>query len=65
MQGSILALTHYSSRIDTLSPLVSEAREHFSGPVTATTDGDWFEINANGNVSHHVRVENGWNTMNL
>ena len=64
-KASVLALTHYSSRIDTLSPLVSEAREHFSGPVTATTDGDWFEVNANGNVSHHVRVENGWNTVNL
>ena len=64
-KASALALTHYSSRFESLSPLVSEAREHFSGPVAATLDGDWFEIDAEGNVFHHVRVENGWNTMNL
>ena len=64
-KATTLALTHYSSRFESLSPLVSEAREHFSGPVAATLDGDWFAIDAEGNVSHHVRVENGWNTMNL
>ena len=64
-KASALALTHYSSRIERLSPLVSEAREHFSGGVAATQDGDWFAIDANGDVSHHVRVENGWNKKNL
>ncbi len=64
-KASALALTHYSSRIESLSPSVSEAREHFSGSVAATLDGDWFEINAEGNVFHHVQVESGWNTMNL
>ena len=64
-KASALALTHYSSRFESVSPLISEAREHFSGSVAATMDGDWFEIDANGNVSHHVRVESGWNTMNL
>jgi len=64
-KASALALTHYSSRFEYLSPLVSEAREHFSGSVAATMDGDWFEIDANGNVFHHVRVESSWNTMNL
>ena len=64
-KASALALTHYSSRIDHLSPLVSEAREHFSGGVAATLDGDWFGIDANGDVVHHVRVENGWNKKNL
>ena len=62
---SALALTHYSSRFESLSPLVSEAREHFSGSVAATSDGDWFEIDTQGNVFHHVRVESGWNTLNL
>ena len=64
-KASALALTHYSSRFESLSPLVSEAREHFSGSVAATSDGDWFEIDTQGNVFHHVRVESGWNTMNL
>ena len=64
-KAGALALTHYSSRFESLSPLVSEAREHFSGPVAATLDGDWFQIDTDGNVFHHVRVENGWNTMNL
>ena len=64
-KAGALALTHYSSRFESISPLVSEAREHFSGPVAATLDGDWFEIDAEGNITHHVRVENGWNTMNL
>lgn len=64
-KASALALTHYSSRIEQLSPMVSEAREHFSGGVAATLDGDWFGVDANGDVSHHVRVENGWNKKNL
>ncbi len=64
-KASALALTHYSSRFESISPLVSEARENFSGSVAATMDGDWFEIDADGNVFHHVRVESGWNTMNL
>ena len=64
-KASALALTHYSSRFESVSPLISEAREHFSGSVAATMDGDWFGIDADGNVSHHVRVESGWNTMNL
>jgi ribonuclease BN (tRNA processing enzyme) len=64
-KASTLALTHYSSRIERLSPMVSEAREHFEGGVAATLDGDWFGIDANGDVSHHVRIENGWNKKNL
>ena len=36
-----------------------------NGHVAATMDGDWFRIDADGNVFHHVRVESGWNTMNL
>ena len=64
-KANALALTHYSSRFESVSPLISEAREHFSGSVAATMDGDWFGIDADGNVSHHVRVESGWNTMNL
>ena len=64
-KAKALALTHYSSRIDSLSASVGEAREHFSGSVAATLDGDWFGIDANGDVCHHVRVENGWNKKNL
>ena len=64
-KASVLALTHYSSRFKSLSSFVSEAREHFSGPVAVTLDGDWFEIATDGNVFHHVRVENGWNKKNL
>ncbi len=64
-KASALALTHYSSRIERLSPLVSEAREHFSGGVAATLDGDWFSIGVNGDVAHHVRIESGWNKKNL
>jgi ribonuclease BN (tRNA processing enzyme) len=60
-----LALTHYSSRIERLSASVSEAREHFAGSVAATSDGDWFEVSVEGQVFHHVRIENGWNKMNL
>jgi ribonuclease Z len=64
-KAGVLALTHYSSRLERLSPSVSEAREQFSGPVAATCDGDRFEIDSDGNVSHHVRVADGWNTMVL
>ncbi len=60
-----LALTHYSSRIDNLSNLVSEACEHFTGSVSATLDGDWYSVDANGDVCHHIRVESGWNKKNL
>ena len=64
-KAGVLALTHYSSRIERLSPLVSEAREHFSGPVAATSDGDWFRVDSDGKVTHYVRIEEGWNQMIL
>lgn len=64
-KAKTLALTHYSSRIERLSASISEAREHFTGSVAATSDGDWFEIDSNGDVIHNVRIENGWNKMNL
>ncbi|MEE3082504.1 MAG: MBL fold metallo-hydrolase [Candidatus Thermoplasmatota archaeon] len=60
-----LALTHYSSRLERLSPSVSEAREHFSGPVIATCDGDRFEIDLDGKITHHHRLEDGWNSVSL
>ena len=60
-----LALTHYSSRLERLSPSVSEAREHFSGPVIATCDGDRFEVDSEGNVTHYFRQEDGWNPVDL
>ena len=60
-----LALTHYSSRIDNVSALVEEARGHFTGSVSGTLDGDWFSVDSNGDVCHHVRIENGWNKKNL
>ena len=63
-KSDALALTHYSSRIERLSPLVVEARKHFSGSVCATLDGDWFEIHAT-EMFHHVRVDGGWNKMKL
>ncbi len=63
-KADALALTHYSSRIERLSPLVDEAREHFPGFVSATLDGDWFEIHPN-EMYHHVRVDSGWNTMKI
>ena len=63
-KASALALTHYSSRIERLSASVSEAREHFSGSVSATMDGDWFEIHPD-ELFHHVRVETGWNKLKL
>jgi len=63
-KASALALTHYSSRLERLSPSVDEAREYFSGPVSATMDGDWFEINSDGMI-HHVRAETGWSKMRL
>lgn len=64
-RAGALALTHYSSRLERLSPSVSEAREHFSGPVAATSDGDRYQVTTSGEVMHHVRVEDGWNTMTL
>ncbi|MAR60997.1 MAG: hypothetical protein CMA40_00235 [Euryarchaeota archaeon] len=63
-KASALALTHYSSRIERLSPLVSEARRLFSGSVSATLDGDWFEVHPS-EIFHHVRVDDCWNTMKL
>jgi len=63
-KADALALTHYSSRIERLSPLVDEAKEHFPGSVSATLDGDWFEIHPN-EMYHHVRVDSGWNTMKI
>ncbi|MEE2758771.1 MAG: MBL fold metallo-hydrolase [Candidatus Thermoplasmatota archaeon] len=63
-KASALALTHYSSRIERPSASVSEAREHFSGSVSATLDGDWFEIHPD-ELFHHVRIEGGWNKMKL
>jgi len=59
-KAGVLGLTHYSSRIDRTSYSVSEAREYFSGPVIATCDGDRFEVDSEGKVTHYHRVENGW-----
>lgn len=64
-RAGALALTHYSSRLERLSPSVSEAREQFSGPVAATSDGDRYEVGPEGEITHHVRIEDGWNALVL
>jgi ribonuclease Z len=64
-KAGALAMTHYSSRLDRLSLSVSEAREQFSGPVIATCDGDRFEVDSEGNITHHFRQEEGWNPVQL
>ncbi len=60
-----LGMTHFSSRIDRLSPSVSEAREHFRGPICACCEGDWFHIDSEGTITHNVRCDDDWNSQRL
>jgi len=61
----VLGMTHFSSRLERLSPSVSEARQHFRGPICACSEGDWFHIESNGIITHNVRCDDDWNSQQL